>query len=53
MNQKIYYKNAYYISKINYYLVKLNNKMIKDSLYDELYSKIFDINYLYKLYQYI
>ena len=42
------YKNAYYISKINYYLVELNNKMIKDSLYDELYSKIFDINYLYK-----
>ena len=43
------YKYAYYIFKINKFLTELNEKMIKDSLYEELYSQIFDLNYLYKI----
>ena len=45
------YKNAFYCPRINKYLVELNEKMIKDSLYEELYKKIFDLNYLYKAYE--
>ena len=45
------YKNAFYCPRINKYLVELNEKMIKDNLYEELYKKIFDLNYLYKAYE--
>ena len=42
------YKNAFYFFKINYYLKALNEKMIKDNLYEEIYSKIYEINNEYK-----
>jgi len=45
------YKNAFYCPRINKYLVELNEKMIKDNLYEELYKKLFDLNYLYKAYE--
>ena len=45
------YKNAFYCPRINKYLVELNEKMIKDNLYEELYKKIFDLNYIYKAYE--
>ena len=38
-----------YIFKINKFLTELNEKMINESLYEELYNKIFDLNYLYKI----
>ena len=43
------YKNAYYFSKINLFLKELYEKMINESLYDELYYTIYDLNYLYKV----
>ena len=43
------YKYAYYVFKINKFLVELNDKMIKDDLYEELYEQIFDLNYKYKI----
>ena len=43
------YKYAYYIFKINKFLVELNEKMEKDKLYEELYNKIFNLNYLYRV----
>ena len=43
------YKYAYYIFKINKFLVELNEKMEKDKLYEELYYQIFNLNYLYKI----
>ena len=43
------YKYAYYVFKINKFLTELNEKMIKDDLYEELYDQIFDLNYLYKM----
>ena len=43
------YKYAYYIFKINKFLVELNEKMEKDKLYEELYYQIFNLNYLYKV----
>ena len=42
------YKYAYYIFKINNYLYYLNEKMMKDNLYDELYNKLVDYNNKYK-----
>ncbi len=42
------YKYAYYIFKINNYLNVLNEKMMKDNLYDELYNKLVDYNDKYK-----
>lgn len=44
------YKYAYYIFKINNYLNCLNEKMMKDNLYDYLHNKLVDYNDKYKLY---
>ena len=42
------YKYAYYIFKINNDLMLLNEKMINDNLYEELYSKLSEINNQFK-----
>ena len=42
------YKYAYYIFKINNDLMLLNEKMINDNLYEELYSKLSEINSQFK-----
>ena len=42
------YKYAYYIFKINNYLQILNNKMVQENLYEELYKKLLEINTEYK-----
>ena len=44
------YKYAYYTFKINSYLQSLNEKMIKNNLYDELYNKLVYFNDKYKFY---
>ena len=46
---KFEYKYAYYIFKINKFLVELNEKIEKDKLYEELYNQIFNLNYLYRV----
>lgn len=42
------YRYAYHISKINYYLKFLNEKMTYDYLQEELYDKIYDLNKKYQ-----
>ena len=42
------YKYAYFIFKINNYLQFLNEKMIKENLYEEIYSKLLKINVAYE-----
>ena len=42
------YKYAYYIFKINNYLKNLNEKMIKENLYEKIYDELNDINTEYK-----
>ena len=42
------YKYAYYIFKINNNLKLLNEKMIKENLYEEIYSKLLKINVAYE-----
>jgi hypothetical protein len=42
------YRYAYHISKINYYLKFLYEKMIYDYLQEELYDKIYDLNKNYQ-----
>ena len=46
--QKNEYKYAYYIFKINNYLKFLNEKMIKENLYEEIYSKLLEFNNAYE-----
>ena len=42
------YKYAFYLFKINSYLLELYNKMIEEKLQEELYDNIFEINTKYK-----
>ena len=42
------YKYAYYIFKINNYLKNINEKMIQNNLYEEIYNSLNEINNEYK-----